>query len=358
MAKKKPVGVGIVGLGRAGWSMQTYELDERKGMFEIVAACDIEGDRCEKMAERYGCNTYLKIEDLVADPNVELVSIATRSPDHVPHALLALRAGKSVLVEKPMATTYAEAKKLKPAAAKAKGKLFVRHNRRFEASFQHIREIIASGILGKVFEIKLRRNSYQRRDDWQTLIGCGGGQLLNWGPHIIDHALRFLESPVAEIWSDLKLIAAVGDAEDHLRVILKGKNGRIVDLEISGGAALREPEYIVLGKKGALICGGGQIQLRYIDPKQRLSRARANPGTPGMEACFHQVGRQEPLRWIEKTVPIRPKAKCKESDIWNHVYATMRERRKFPITLDEALDVMRVVSKVKEGTAFAARAGK
>ena len=356
MAKKKPIRVGIAGLGRAGWSMQTYELDERKSMFKIVAACDVEQERCDKMAERYGCATYLKIEDLVKDPDVELVSIATRSPDHVRHAKLALKAGKSVFVEKPMATTYEEAKKLKPAAAKAKGKLFVRHNRRFEAGFQHVREIIASGVLGKVFEIKLRRMSYQRRDDWQTIINCGGGQLLNWGPHIIDHGLQFLESPLADLWSDLKLVAAVGDAEDHLKIIMRGKNGRVIDLEISGGAALGEREYIVLGSKGALMSDGSDLKLRYIDPKQKLSRERANPGTPGMEAAFHRVGRQEPIRWIEKTVPIGPKAKCKESDIWNHLYASMRERKKFPITLDQALEVMKVVSMVKEGTPFAKRA--
>ena len=356
MAKKKPIRVGIAGLGRAGWSMQTYELDERKSMFKIVAACDVEQERCDKMAERYGCATYLKIEDLVKDPDVELVSIATRSPDHVRHAKLALKAGKSVFVEKPMATTYEEAKKLKPAAAKAKGKLFVRHNRRFEAGFQHVREIIASGVLGKVFEIKLRRMSYQRRDDWQTIINCGGGQLLNWGPHIIDHGLQFLESPLADLWSDLKLVAAVGDAEDHLKIIMRGKNGRVIDLEISGGAALGEREYIVLGSKGALMSDGSDLKLRYIDPKQKLSRERANPGTPGMEAAFHRVGRQEPIRWIEKTVPIGPKAKCKESDIWNHLYASMRERKKFPITLDQALEVMKVVSMVKAGTPFAKRA--
>ncbi len=358
MPGKQPVNVGIVGIGRAGWAMQTCELDERKSMFRIVAACDVKKDRRTRMAERYGCNTYRRIEDLVKDPDVELVSIATRSPDHVPHALLALRAGKSVFVEKPIAVTYAEARKLKPAAARAKGRLFIRYNRRFEAGFQHVREIMASGLLGKVHEIKLRRLSFQRRNDWQTLIKCGGGQLLNWGPHIIDHALQFLESPVAEVWSDLKRIAAVGDAEDHLKILLKGENGRVVDLEISGGAAIGEPEYLVCGSRGALTCNGQEIHLRYIDPRQKLARERAFSGTPAMGASFSSVGRQEPIRWLDKTVPVKPKTKCTPADIWDHVYASMRDGKKFPITFDEALEVMRVVSRVKRGTAFAGRDGR
>ena len=143
-------------------------------------------------------------------------------------------------------------------------------------------------------------------------------------------------------------MAAVGDAEDHVKIILKGENGRVVDLEISGGTAIVEPEHTVYGTRGALTCNGGTIHLRYIDPKQKLSRAKANPGTPGMEACFHKVGRQEELHWIEETIEVSPNPPSNESDIWNHLHATLRRRKPFPITLDQALEVMKVVSAVKK----------
>ena len=109
--------------------------------------------------------------------NVELVDVANRTSDHVPDALAALKAGKTVFLEKPIATCYTEAGKLKTAVARSKGKLYIRHNRRFEAAYQHIREIIASGILGKVYEIKLRRNSFSPRAFsnariWAEIVGC------------------------------------------------------------------------------------------------------------------------------------------------------------------------------------------
>lgn len=343
-----PIRVGIAGLGRAGYGMHLNELRSRGGKFEIVVACDPARDRRERMAEACGCRTVAGIEELIADPEVELVDVATRTTDHVPHALLALAAGKQVFLEKPIAVTYTEARKLVPAAAASKGNLYVRHNRRFETAFQHIREIIASRILGDVFEIKLRRNSYGRRDDWQTLIPCGGGQLRNWGPHIIDHALRFLESPVADVWSDLRRVAAVGDAEDHLKIVLKGQNGRVVDLEISGGAAVGEPEYIVLGKKGGLTCSGNEISLRYLDPKKKLPQLRAKSGNPN-----EGFGSADPLRWVEKTITARPRLRCKPDDIWDYLYAAIREGERFPITLDEALEVMRIISLTKKGTPFA-----
>lgn len=347
MAKKGPIRIGIVGLGRAGWSMHCVELKGRERKFRIVAACDPIKERRDKVAARYGCKTYRRAQDLIADPNVELVDIANRTTEHFKDTITALKAGKTVFLEKPICLTYTEAKKLKAAAGRSKGKLYIRHNRRFEQAFQHIREIMASGILGDVYEIKLRRGSYQRRNDWQTLIRCGGGQLLNWGPHIIDHALRLLESPVKDIWSDLKRIAAVGDAEDHLKIILRGKNGRVVDLEISGGAAITEPEYIVSGSKGGLACSGDKITLRYLDPRHKLSVRKAQPGTPG--AGF---GSADNLKWTEKTIKVNPKAKCTMDGIWDYLYDAIRKRKKFPITLDEAVQVMWVVSQAKKGTSF------
>jgi scyllo-inositol 2-dehydrogenase (NADP+) len=341
----QPIKIGIVGLGRAGWGMHCKELQGREDTFQIVAACDIIPDRRERMVERYGCRVYERIEDLIADPDVELVDIATRSSDHYAHVAAALAAGKHVQVEKPMCASYAEAVQLREDAAHSPGgRLFVRHNRRFDPDFLHVQDIIASGILGDVYEIRLARHGYQRRDDWQTIKAFGGGQLLNWGPHVVDHALRFLESQVASQYSDLKRVAAVGDAEDHLKIVLKGANGRIVDLEISGGVALGAPTYQVFGMRGSLILAGKDITLKYLDPSVPLDSREADPGTPG-----ETFGNREALPWIEETVPVR----AGDNDIiWDHLYAAIREGAPFPITLDESIEVMRVLSAAREGTEF------
>lgn len=337
-----PIRIGLVGLGRAGASMHCPELAGKADKFQIVAACDVIPERLTAMAEKYGCATYEQIETLIADPEVEVVDIATRSCDHFDQALLALQAGKIVFLEKPMCATYEQALKLQAAAD---GRLYIRHNRRFEPAFIQIREIIASGVLGEVFEIKLSRVGYQRRDDWQTIKQFSGGQLLNWGPHIIDHALRLLEAPVADLWSSLKLVTAVGDAEDHLKIVLTGTNGRVVDLEISGGAALGAPEWVVWGTRGALTCSGNEIKLKYLDPAVPLEDRQADPGTPG--ATF---GSAEELRWIEETLTANPPTAW---GIWDALYAAIREGQPFPVTLEEAVGVMEIVSKVKQGTPFA-----
>jgi len=275
---------------------------------------------------------------------VEVADIATRSCDHYLHAVMALKAGKTVFLEKPMCQTYAEACKLRDIVRACGGRLYVRHNRRFEPGFQHVREIIASGILGKVFEIKLRRVSYQCRSDWQAIRRFGGGQLLNWGPHLIDHGLRLLESPLKHVWSDLKKVTAVGDAEDHLKLILTGANGRIIDIEISGGAALGEPEYLVWGTRGSLACTGMTITLKYINPKRPfIIPRRADPGTPGA-GFSHPVT----MHWVEKSIPVKPKLAVNMTTIWDVLYRTIRQGAKFPIAMDEAVGVMQVVSLARK----------
>lgn len=340
--------MGIVGLGRAGWGMQVAELRRRPDKYVITAVCDVLEERRVKASKELGCCTYSSIEQLVRDSEVDLISIASRSCDHLAHTQIALASGKDVLLEKPMCRNATEAAAIRKAAQEAKGNLYIRHNRRFEPTFQHIREIIASGILGEVHEIKLHRQHYSRRDDWQTLKRFGGGMLLNWGPHIVDHSLLFLESPVQDLFSDLRCVSAVGDAEDHIHLILRGENGRVVDMQISGGSAIEEPTYLVFGERGALTSDEKTISLKYLDPKVTLPQRSPNPETP--DASF---GTPEKLPWIEKTIPVKPSYSCSLESIWDELYETLVNQKPFPITLDQAVAVIETITRAKQGTPFA-----
>jgi predicted dehydrogenase len=347
---KGPVNVGLVGLGRAGMFMHLPEIESHKTKFTLVAACDPEEDFRKKFAEKCpDARIYKDFDELLTDEEVELIVIACRTTQHFDFTLKALKTGKDIFLEKPICTTFAEAKKMMAAAQKAKGKLYIRHNRRFEPAFNHIRQIIDSGILGEVYEIKLCRHSYQRRDDWQTIIDCGGGQLLNWGPHIIDHGLRFIDGKLADLWSDLKRVTALGDAEDQLKIIMKGKTGRIVDIEISGGVALPSPVYAVYGTKGSLTTYDEKtLKLRYLDPRQKLENRKSYAGTPKSST----FGNPEVLKWIEKEIPVAPKPAVNMVSIWDYLYDSIRNGKPYPITHEQALQVMEVISRVKKGTAF------
>ena len=345
-ATKKPIRIGIWGLGRAGWGMHCPELKDVADEFEIVAGCDIDPARVEEFKAAYPkARGYTDGDAFLADKKIELVAVAVRSPQHADYAIRALKAGKMVFQEKPIAISAKGLKKLEQAVKDYPGKLFFRHNRRFESCFNHVLEIMRSGILGDVYEIKLCRHGYEFRGDWQTLISCGGGQLNNWGPHLIDHGLRLLGSPLKSVWSDLKTVAALGDAEDHLKIILKGENGRIIDIEISGGVALKSPVYAVYGTRGSLVSEDEQdIKLKYLDPKMKWPKAKASPDTPPRGGFGGTI---QP-KWIRKTIMTEPANGYTVRSIYHVLYQAIREGKEYPIKPEEAFEVVRVTGMVKK----------
>ena len=223
----EPIRIGLLGLGRAGNGMHVSALKDRTDMYKVVAVCDLIEERRNSIAESFGCRAYASAEELVRDEEIELVVIATRSCDHYRHAVMAMEAGKHVFLEKPITLDAAEAADLfarseKPGAPR----FFPQQNRRFEAVFMDLMKTIESGKLGNVFEVTISERGYQRRDDWQTISEFGGGQLFNWGPHIVDQSLRLLGSPVKQQFSHCVHAVAGGDCEDHFSAHFIGENGR------------------------------------------------------------------------------------------------------------------------------------
>ncbi len=349
-----PIKMAIVGLGRAGWGMHLAEIADKTEMFEIVACCDIIPERNEKMKERFGCRTYTSIEELVKDTEIELVDIATRSCDHYAHAKIALTAGKDVLLEKPACVNIVQLNGLLEMANKpGMPRLFFRQNRRFEEGFKEIERIINSGIIGNVFELRLSQSGYDRRDDWQTLSKYSGGQMLNWGPHLIDHALQLIASPVARVNTNSILGAAAGDCEDHFSLNITGQNGRFATVTISGSDANDSGRtYTAIGSKGTVTVHNGKIKLKYINPEQNLPPVVADEGTPanewGASGTFEALAQPE---WIEKEYPV---ADEDLSVFWIYLYEAFKEIAPFPVKDDEVKALMQVITTAKENAVIKA----
>lgn len=365
--------VGILGLGRAGRYMHAPELAMSPEKFEIVAAADTAPDRRENLpAEFDNARIYASLDEILADSEVEMVTIATRNPDHTPQAVKALEAGKYVVVDKPIAVTYKQALELKDAATKYPGKLFLRHNRRFEPAFNHVREIIKSGLLGNIGMIKIYRHpGFVRRNDWQTLSEFNGGMLRNWGPHMIDQALQLLEAPIADIWSDLQNNASAGDADDQIKVLLRGVNGRVVDVEVSNATTIPGNLYEVRGDRGTLIVPVEEktIILSYIDPEQKLSPVKAI--RDNFPLAYGNPN--EKLRFVSEEIPIRPtsghtlqrgkvltpgenidqgKGYTYQDTMWEFIYHDIVDGIPYPVTIDEGVEVVRISDLIAEKSGY------
>jgi len=334
--KTKPIKVGVVGLGRAGWDIHVRRLrgDER---FQITAVTDFLEDRLNEAKTEFGCETYADFDALIAGADCELVVIASQSKDHAAQSIAAAKSGRHVVVEKPMATSVSDATRMIKAAEKAETKLFVHQNYRYHPDVRHVQEVIKSGILGRVFEIRFRQLGFSRRNDWQTLQKFGGGTLNNTCPHSIDAALMFLDSPVKSMFADLQLTTDVGDADDHVKLILKGENGRVVDLEVSTSCAFEEYKWMILGTAGTMRSNGVTSEFKYFDPK------KAKPlkvyETPPVGRKY---GSGDVLPWVEES---RPTSTEVPSDFYDNVHAVLRNRKKQEITPESVREVIRVIEK-------------
>lgn len=281
----EPIRVGIAGLGRSGWGIHAQGCAAMPEQFQVVAAMDFEAERRADVEKKFGARTFDSFDGLIGDPNVELVVVSTPNFLHREHVVRAAEAGKHVLCEKPFGVTTADANAMIEAARKA-GKIAAPfQNRRYESHFQKVLEVVQSGVLGELHLVRLAVHGFSRRWDWQTLREFSGGQLLNWGAHILDHALGVMnlpdDAPDPEVWADLRNVLSSGDAEDHIKMVIRPESGPVVDIEISSAMAMGQDRWLIEGKSGGLRGSTSKLDWRWVDWAAMPERPVERTPTPG-----------------------------------------------------------------------------
>ncbi len=343
MAKKRPITVAVAGLGRAGWDIHVKAMRGRRE-FRITAVCDPETDRCSEAEKEFGCETYDDYKEMLRRADAELICVATQSRDHGPHTIAALKSGRHVLVEKPMAMDLREADRMIAAAKKARKRLFVHQNYRYNQEFKHLKEVIDSGILGKLFHIRGHWMGFARRNDWQTLRKYGGGVLNNTCPHIIDMSLQFIGWPVKKVFGDLQHVNDAGNVEDHVKIVMRGKHGCTADLEVSTACAFPSAKWTLLGDCGTLVTDGATSKIKYFDPKKVRPLQVVETPPEG-----RRYGNKDKLPWREKTMPVKSRNK---RVYYDNVYEVLRQRRAMEVTPESVREVIRVIAETRKGTRF------
>src|SRR4051794_27434684 len=179
--------VGVAGLGRAFSLMApTLRADSR---VRLVAAADPRTEARRQFESEFGGRGYAGIEELCADPAVQVVYVATPHQFHAAHATLAAAAGKHILVEKPMALTLDECRAMTTAARKYGVHLIVGHSHSFDAPIGLTRKLIASGQYGRLRMISAMMFTdflYRPRRPEELDTSKGGGAVYNQAAHHVD----------------------------------------------------------------------------------------------------------------------------------------------------------------------------
>ena len=178
------IGIAVVGYGGMG-TWHTHRIAEIPEVC-LKGVYDIKPERNEAAREA-GIRAYDSLEELLADPEIDVVTIAIPNDMHKEVAIKAMEAGKNVISEKPVTLCTADLEEM-IAAAKRTGQIFTVHqNRRWDEDYRIVCKIISEGKLGRVFRISSRvHGSRGIPGDWRNTQEHGGGMVLDWGVHLLD----------------------------------------------------------------------------------------------------------------------------------------------------------------------------
>jgi phthalate 4,5-cis-dihydrodiol dehydrogenase len=190
--------LGVIGLGRAFTLMRPAFI--ASPLIELIAATDPRPEARQRFAEEFRATSYPTLAEMLRDPAVEAIYIASPHQYHAAQAIEATAAGKHVLVEKPMAVSLDEAQAMVGAARKAGVKLLVGHSHSFDAPIAESRNIIATGEFGRLKMITALNFTdflYRPRRPEELDTSAGGGVVFNQAAHQVDIA-RLLAGGLAE----------------------------------------------------------------------------------------------------------------------------------------------------------------
>lgn len=270
--------VGIIGAGHYG-VQHANALDALEGV-QLVAASRTNAVALSEFTQRYGITGYTDYRELLADPEIEIVVIATPHHHHTVIAEDAARAGKHILLEKPMAPSLAECDCILEAVRAANVQLMVGHVNRFARAYQVAKQLIESGEMGQVIlgSAVMQKFWYEpNRRDWHLDRAKGGGVWLTVGLHPLDRLTWLIDSPIISVSAQFGTHFHEMDADDTGMAFLRYESGAVGTV-ISTGYSVGAPKHST-----ELTCTRGMLSIDY--------------------ATGVQIGREERWQTVPESVP-------------------------------------------------------
>ncbi len=291
------ISVGIGGFGRSGCDIHArYLRDDPR--FRVVAVADQLPERRDDAARMFGCRVYDDYAAMLAAGGFDLFVNATPSRLHVAASLAGFAAGCNVVGEKPTAATVIDFDRIVVASENAGRLFFPFQNSRFYPYFRKIREVIASGVLGRIIAVRSNWSGFGRRWDWQTLRAEQGGNLFNTGPHPVDQGIVLFGEGTPRVFCrmDTCHYGFGGDAESYCALTLYDDGAPTVEIQVSSFQAYAQGEqYNIQGTCGGLTGGPAGVRWKYFDPARAPKHELWRPWSEERKFCG------EALEWVEET---------------------------------------------------------
>jgi scyllo-inositol 2-dehydrogenase (NADP+) len=248
---------------------------------EVTGTFDLLEDR-RKASVEAGYTSYASFDQVLADPTVEIVLIATPNDVHKDIAIRALRAGKHVICEKPVAMNSQEFEEIIAVSKETGRTIMVNQNRRWDEDFLVIKEMHAKGTIGELFQIESRVHGANGiPGDWRHLEAHGGGMLLDWGVHLLDQLLFLIDSKISSVSSRLSFI--LGDeVDDGFEAYLQFENGVTATIEVGTTNFIQLPRWYVKGIEGTAIIEDWSLTGRVVTRNHESVKVEPKPIQAGV----------------------------------------------------------------------------
>lgn len=262
----REIGVGLIGYGLAGRAFHAPYVRATPGM---ALRAVVTRDPTKVYADLPDMRVVPDVSALLAEPGIDLVVVASPDALHAEHAIAALEAGRHVLIDKPFATSLADARRI-AEAGETSGKLVtVFQNRRWDSDFRTLRRLITEGTLGEIVQFESHFDRWRPTPTGLWKEAREGGAWLDLGPHLVDQAVLLFGRP-AGVGLDLATLRDGAPSPDYFHAVLRYERHRVI-LHATKLAAEHSLRFAVHGTRASWIKHGN-------DPQEAATLAGRTPG--------------------------------------------------------------------------------
>ena len=333
---------GICSYGMSGKLFHAPFIQAHPG-FELTAI--VERHKEDSRALYPNSILYRSFEELLADTSIELVVVNTPVQTHFEYAKAAILAGKSVIVEKAFTVTVAEAKELKQLSIEKGVFLSVYQNRRYDADYLAVKNVLDKKLLGDIKEVEIRYDRYRpglsgklhKESDMP-----GAGVLHDLGPHLIDQALQLFGKPTA-VFADLRVLRQQSPSNDYFEILLYYPSLRV---RLKSSILARESSYayVLHGQKGSFLQERSDVQEQQLLAGLKPSVNGWLASSEKTDGILHTEIDGQIIREHTKSTP------GNYMDYYEAVWQSLKKGKDNPVTAAQAVSTMKIIEAAFESS--------
>ncbi len=337
--------LGIIGHGFMGHEHEAM-LTKFDGI-KVAAIADREASQLKDVGE--GIRSYHSAEELIEDPEIDVVLIAANNNQHLELVTKAAKAGKDIICEKPAAMSVQELDEMVKVVKENNVKFTIHHQRRYDPDFRTMKEVYDRGLLGDVYTVKNQLYGFNgNMHDWHVYISEGGGMLFDWGVHLIDQVLWMIDSRVTSVFATVKNVINF-EVDDYFNIQLRFENGITAEIEL-GTYYLRddakwfERHWFMGGNKGSAYVDGFHPEGKIVRTSELLHNVS---GARTMTAAGPTRSFGNPREGLIVTEPL-PQVQTEHVNYFENYVRAYRGEEEFLVKIPEVRRVLALMEAVRE----------